>query len=450
MRKRTGYLMLRTPKGEWLGESEGKKKRGIWYACWTVAGKKFKKTTSKPDHRDAETELHRIMEPFVAGDELASLQNIAARIERRKAEIARFEDERNPPPAIGAVWAAYERAGNRKEISDGTLSNYGGYWKAFTRWLANAHSEVKTLQEVTFEVCEDYKEHLTALKVTGRTFNAHRAFLRSFFNVLADKAKLTENPWAKIAKRDEHSLSRRPLTVEELRRVCRSAEGELRVMLAFGLYLGARMGDAACMEWGNVDLVRRLIRYTPRKTARKNSEPLLIPIHPELLAILNETPAANRTGYVTPGMAKDYLEGRPYAVSLRIQRHFEKCGISTTGERTGAGVRRHVVAGFHSLRHSAVSLMREAGAAQSISQAIVGHTSAEVHQLYTHADEGALRRAVTSLPAVLGDALEPVALPPTDPLSLVKARVRELAERLTNKTAGEIRVALLKLTNSET
>ena len=54
--------------------------------------------------------------------------------------------------------------------------------------------------------------------------------------------------------------------------------------------------DAACMDWGNVDMERRLIRYTPRKTARKKPDPLLIPIHPELYAVLSETPPAKRRG----------------------------------------------------------------------------------------------------------------------------------------------------------
>lgn len=260
-------------------------------------------------------------------------------------------------------------------------------------------------------MCEKYKEHMAGLKVTGCTFNAHRAFLRSFFSVLTDKARLTENPWAKIAKRDEHSIGRRPLTVEELRLVCQSAKGELRIMLALGLYLGCRLGDAACMDWGNVDMARRLIRYTPRKTARKKPDALLIPIHPELFAVLNETTPGNRKGPVTPDMNERYQRHQG-VVSHLVHNHFEACGLTTTGERNGAGIRRYVSAGFHSLRHSAVSFLRQAGAAQSISQHIVGHFSPDVHALYTHTDEDSLRRAVAALPAVIGGNPAPVLPPP--------------------------------------
>lgn len=426
MRKRTGYLIRR-----------GK----VFYVTWKVSGKRFTLSTGKRDRRDAEREMHRIMEPFVAGNEVATLQNIAAKIEGRKAEIAQLEDERNPPLSVAHAWDAYDRAGNRREISPVTMRNYDCIWSTFTRWLATNFPDARLLRDVTFDICEQYKEHMIGLKVTGRTFNAHRAFLRSFFNVLADKARLTENPWAKIAKRDEHSIGRRPLTVEELRRVCQSAKGELRIMLAFGLYLGCRLGDAACMDWGNVDMERRLIRYTPRKTARKKPDPLLIPMHQELYAVLNETPPDSRKGPVTPDMAEQYQRHQGI-VSNQIQEHFEACGLTTTGERSGAGIRRSVVAGFHSLRHSAVSFLRQAGAAQSVSQEIVGHSSADVHALYTHTDEDALRRAVATLPAVIGNT---PALPPAKLIDA--APIRALANKLTGKNWQTVKKELWKLAN---
>jgi hypothetical protein len=87
-------------------------------------------------------------------------------------------------------------------------------------------------------------------------------------------------------------------------------------------------------------------------------------------------------------------------------------------------------------------MMREAGAAQSISQAIVGHNSAEVHQLYTHADEDAMRRAVGALPAVLGDVPAP-ALPPAPTVSA--AAVLTLAEGLTAETWEKTRAAMLAM-----
>ncbi|MGO8927358.1 MAG: tyrosine-type recombinase/integrase [Limisphaerales bacterium] len=52
--------------------------------------------------------------------------------------------------------------------------------------------------------------------------------------------------------------------------------------------------------------------------------------------------------------------------------------------------------GFHSLRHSFVSICREAGVPMSTVQASAGHSSPCMRQVCTHASEGAAARAVAS------------------------------------------------------
>ncbi len=183
------------------------------------------------------------------------------------------------------------------------------------------------------------------------------------------------------------------------------------------------------MEWGNVDLKKGFVRYTPRKTARRSGKTLTIPLHPVLIGILSETPPPARHGYIMPKTAKLYLEKGPYAVAAIVQRHFEKNDIVTT--REGKGVRKVVSAGFHSLRHSAVSLLREAGAPLSVTMAIVGHSSLAMHDTYTHAGENALRQAVSSLPSVLADTKTVKALPAAH--ALEPAELRALIESLNAK-----------------
>ena len=215
-------------------------------------------------------------------------------------------------------------------------------------------------------------------------------------------------------------------------------------MLALGLYLGARLGDAVMMEWGCVDLIKRQIRYTPKKTARRSGVILTVPMHPVLFNILIETPAANRKGLIHPKMAALYLSKGAYAVSNIIRDHFEKCGIQTS--RPGMGVYKVAVASFHSLRHSAVSLLREAGAPLSVTMAIVGHSTVAVHDTYSHAGEAALKQAVASLPAVIGD-LKPIAALPARKAMMIEAEpVRALAKTLSADTWQKVQKQLLKLT----
>jgi integrase len=433
------------------------KRGGTYYAVWYVGHKKFVKTTGEQDRKKAQVELNRIMRPFVIGDEATTLENIATTIAGRRAELVKLDDENNPPLTVDAAFGAYLASAGQADVSDGAARNYKSYWKHFTGWLKSAHPEAERVRDVTLGIAQEYADHLAASNLTPRTYNAYRAFLRAFWNATATKSKLvteyttpkgyvTRNPWAMLKKRPEASQGRRRLSLTELQNVCSLAQGELRTLLCLGLYLGARLGDCATLKWGAVDFQKRMVTYTPHKTAKKVPKPLNTHMHPELFAILSETPQAARTGYILPTTAHAYIEQGAAAVTKGIQAHFEACGIATTEERTGAGVRRVTVAGFHSLRHSSVSLIRDAGAAQSVSQAIAGHSGDEIHRLYTHADPEAIRRAVESLPPVL---TRTPALPPADPLTALKAAVRAAADRLGADTWGHVKTELEQLTGNE-
>ena len=126
------------------------------------------------------------------------------------------------------------------------------------------------------------------------------------FRVLKHKAKLKDNPWEEIQRKRVVSHSRRELTIEELRNICQSANGELRTLLALGVYSGLRLGDCATLRWAEVDLTRGMIRRIPNKTARRNPKPVIVPVHPILRELLSATSAGERGDYVLPGIVTLY------------------------------------------------------------------------------------------------------------------------------------------------
>lgn len=390
MRKRTGYLVRR-----------GK----VYYAVWTVSGKKFMRSTGKRDRREAETELRRIMEPFYAQDEVATLQNIATRIEGRKAEIANLEDERTPPLLLDKAWDAYLSAPGRPDSGPKTLRQYESHYDQFTEWLKEQHTNTILMRDVSQDVAESYTEHLTQRGLSANRFNKHVRFLELMFRVLKEKARLSLNPWEQIRRKRQIPQSRRELTIDELHRVCSSANGELRLLLAIGIYTGLRLGDCATLRWGEVDLKRGVIRRIPNKTASRNPEPIHIPIHASLRAMLNEFPEDKKGDYVLPKNAENYLRDVA-TVTNTVRRHFEANGIRVHKPGTGEGTKNRatVDVGFHSLRHTFVSMCREANAPLSVVEAIVGHSNPAMTRHYTHTSELAAASAVNSLPAVMGDA----------------------------------------------
>ena len=57
-------------------------------------------------------------------------------------------------------------------------------------------------------------------------------------------------------------------------------------------------------------------------------------------------------------------------------------------------------ASFHSLRHTAVSLLKDAGIPDAVVMALVGHESAAMSHRYTHVGKEALARAAASMPEI--------------------------------------------------
>ena len=425
MKTRTGYLLKR-----------GK----TFYACWAVAGKKFRQSTHTANRKQAKTELARIMRPFLVADEVRTLETVKARIEGAKTELAVYDEQRNPPLTIRQAWAAYLATPNRPDTGPRTLDQYEGKFKRFAAWMEREHPETKVLRNVTEEHAESYASDLAASEMTGATFNHHLGLLKLTWRVLRKKAKVERNPWADIAAKRIATAGRRELTIEELRAVCGSATGEMRSLFALGLYTGMRRGDCATLRWAEVDLVRGIIRRVPNKTARRNPKPVLVPVHPTLRAMLTEAHDDPQRGeYVLPTLAAMYRDHNS-VLGTTIQKHFVACGIRT--QKPGAGQRVSVEVGFHSLRHSFVSLCRAANAPLSVVESLVGHNSPAMTRHYTHTGEAAALDAVNGLPFVLGEA--PKVLPA--PARSVDAEtVRKLAEGMTPKTWRNLRAELLAL-----
>ena len=425
-----------------------------YHAAWKVSGKLFTKSTGETDKRKAKTRLAEIMRPFLVEDEARTLESVKARIEGAKAELASIDEARHPPLTLVQAWDAYLRAptatgkkrpeGHRPDSSKATLGQYEFQFAAFVRWV-ETRPGVKTMANVTTDCARDYAAHLERT-VGPATFNKHIALLELVWTVLAKPGRVTANPWRQVGRKLAVAQSRRELTVDELRRVCDAAEGELRTLLAIGLYSGLRLGDAATLRWEETDLVRGELRRIPNKTARRNPHPVIVPIHPMLAAMLAKIPEDDRKGFVLPGMAAAYNRRREIVARI-VQDHLKACGIQTVKPGTGGDTDKRAVieAGYHSLRHSFVSLCRASNVPLSVVESIVGHTSPAMTRHYTHTGVEAARAAVAALPSVLGDV--PAALPPADPADAIRERVKAIAEGMTALTWKSARAELLVLAN---
>lgn len=408
---------------------------GVYLARWMANGKRHSRSTGTHDLRKAEKKLEEFTASFRLESEQRTLETLTGRIEGVKAEIREWK-ERRPALRLVDAFEAYRASTARPDAGERTLSGYESYFNRFLEWMKeNRPEEVPTVEmpedgetdpdkgpkeyavevrAVTAADAEAYAAYVID-RLSAGTFNKHLTFLRCMWRVLMDgdegksddadkpeqlKAKILENPWLRIRKRKHTPHARRELTVEELGAVIGAATGEMRLLLALGIYTGLRLGDCALLEWGSVDLVRRIVSVVPRKTARRTGKRVTVPLHDTLAGMLSDVPERLRKGYVLPETAKDYRRDSAL-VANRIKSLFEKCGIKTghVDERTG---RAAVDVGFHSLRHTFVSLSANGGAPMAAVQSIVGHGSPAMTRHYYHENESALRRVVSALPNVAG------------------------------------------------
>ena len=400
----------RRPRGQ--GCLFQKKAGGIYYARWQSEGKVFIRSCQTTSRRDAEKLLSEFTAPFRLGSEAKTLETVAARLGGVQDQIAKIDDA-IPSTAIKHGWQTYLNQVNRPDTGESTLKMYELQYEAFARWMTERHPNVTELRQVTQTHADEYAGHLQK-KLSASTFNRHRNLLALVWKVLKKQARITINPWSEITRKRHTVQSRRELTVEELQRVIEASSGQMRLLLALGIYCGLRLGDAALLDWGNVDMMKGIISLVPAKTARRSGKRVTLPIHRTLFGLLAAIPASKRRGYVMPDIAARY-QSYDGALARDILKLFASVNIKTSANRLTAveiaeggavkkikGKTKRAVqeCGFHSLRHTFVSLCAAGGVPQSVVQSLVGHGSPAMTQHYTHINQETARNAVAMLPEI--------------------------------------------------
>ena len=396
-------------------------KRGnTWWVSIRRSGQKpLIQSTDKTDVDEARTERDRILMPYALKDDKDRAAVAYSRIVTLEEQIKNNEDSQ-PTISLTDGWTAYINQPNRPDTGETTLEMYQLQYEAFAKWIGSAHTDIKELRHVTVKHATEYSS-LLLKRLAHPTFNKHMNLLALVWRVLKVPGKITVNPWdaEHITRKKFISRSRRELTIDEINRIMNTAQGEMRILLALGLYCGLRLGDAACLQWSNVDMARRIISLIPMKTARKHKR-VTIPIHPTLYAMLDSIPSKTRTGSVLPAIEDRYRNNDD--LSKGITRLFLSCDIKTNANRLTKSERlalsdkggkdKHPAkrggkqvapeCGFHSLRHSFVSLCAAGRVPQSVVQSLVGHGSPAMTQHYTHIGLETAQNAIAMLPSLTG------------------------------------------------
>lgn len=377
-----------------------REKSGRWTVRVGINGRRLSRSARTTDRDKAERFLNRFLAPLGLGAERLPLAD---------------------------AWHHYEMSPNRRDIAKTTLDTKRSVWMAFARWVEKYHLEITELSQVTEQAVAEYLSGFRCHH-SASTYNNHVCVLREVFRLLADKAGLVDDPFAGVCLRADDSVSRRELTFDEVERlyIAASKQGrEWKLLVTIGIYTGLRLGDCCRLEWESVNLERRVIQLIPSKTKKHmHGRPVTIPIHPQLMSELQdvisrrdaeaqrEEPSGQpprlcdsaqdnlHAGFVNPLIAEMYIN-RNWAVDEGLRRIFKAANIISCVRVEGRS-RKSVVASFHSLRHTFVSISANAGVPLPVVQSIVGHCSTAMTRHYYHESENALRQAVEAIPAIGG------------------------------------------------
>jgi integrase len=286
------------------------------------------------------------------------------------------------------------------EAGESTHDRYKRIVEQFTGFLGEAKSnrDLSTLQASDIARFRDRE----AKERSRATASLSVKVLRICFGEAVRQGLLTMNPAVRVPiLKSRDKSARRAFTLPEIKRILKACgdDAEWRGLVLFGLYLGQRLGDLAKLTWRAVNFETSEVAFTTRKTGRRIVLPLLQPLSDYLSAL----PASdNPNAFIFPRAAS---AKRTASLSNQFREILSDAGLveprghkATKKGRSQA--REPSEISFHSLRHSAVTMLKASGISDFIAREIVGHESAAVSRHYTHLSTDDLRSAMQRLPDV--------------------------------------------------
>lgn len=281
------------------------------------------------------------------------------------------------------------------------VSSIAEHERAAKDFLAHLGSKAdKPIDAVTVKDVTAWRAKLSK-DLAGATVNKLLKLVRGAFTHAAKLGLVRENIFARVDYvKKTGSAERRALTLDELKKVLAVATGEWRGLILAGLYTGQRLQDVARLTWAQVDLQAQEITFTPSKTGKRRTIPLAAPL---LAWIMQQDAPDNPRASLFPTQATAPVTTLSHRFSslladagLQAPPSHRKRKNKTEGDKRREGGKLS----FHCLRHTATSLLKNAGASDVVAREVIGHDSETVSRVYTHIETKTLRKAVDALPDI--------------------------------------------------
>ena len=368
-----------------------------WIACYTDhTGKQRQKSTKETDRRRAQKIADKLESAY---------QQTLTEAQVRKLLSEAYEDIHGDRLLTASAEEFFSQWLEKKEVETAPVT-WHRYQSVIKRFLnAIGEKRDKDLVFITVNELTHYRDFL-ARELSISSANTHLRIIRAAFQDALRRGLIESNPAALvpvIKRKSGTANERRAFTLPELRKILEVANFEWQGIILTGIYTGQRLGDIARLTWNSVDVRREEIALTTGKTGRR----IIVPMAKPLLEYYLSLPAQdNLESPVFPGaFSITHKQGRTGSLSNQFYSILVSAGMapprSHNASRNGRdGKRKGNALSFHCLRHTATSLLKNAGVSEAVAMDIIGHDSRAISANYTHIEVAAKRKAVNALPDI--------------------------------------------------
>jgi integrase len=372
-----------------------KSKSPYWFASFKDSAGLWRNKSTRTTNK---THARKIAETFerVAARKLTA-QKTAEAIRELYHELSGQEAPRATVREFSNRWLKDK---GKQKLSPATLVAYQNTVAQFLGALGTrADQDIGHLQKndiVAFR-------NLLSDRLSAETTNKHLKITKMLLQAAKQDSFLLEDPSESVKTLEGTGARlRRAFTLEELHRLLSQADTEWQSLIKLAIYSGQRLGDLAALTWDDVNLNEGVIRLRTRKTKLKIEIPIVGPLREHLLLLRSRNGAA-RVLHPRAAAKMRAQKGRTNSLSNEFIELLIDTGLREGRTHQGTGKGRDAgrttsALSFHSLRHTAVSMLKHAGVPDAVVMELVGHESSAMSARYTHTGTEQLAQAIQKLP----------------------------------------------------
>lgn len=362
---------------------------GTYYAVWYNNGKNIVRTTGIKAKGAKEKKLAQSTADAMEAVEKKGVSVMSAmKAIRTAADISGLSESM---PSIAEYFKNFK--------AYGSPSNIKNTKRAFTVFVEFLGADsMRRLDTLNVSMCKDFIrsqfERVAYGTVERYKTSIHMALEQAVEECLLDRNPMNSASVPKLAPVGIKKKTKRlPFTSDELKTIFTTFPFPWREMAMVSFYTGGqRIGDIATLKWENVDFEKGYINMW-RKKQKSEAQIPMIPLLRDILLKLK----VDGEIYVFPYAAQMKARSSSY-LSTAFSNLLCLAGITAVEKEKTDGKRRVSQKCFHSLRHSAVSVIRsDPRFTADLSREVVGHASDAVERGYYTADDELKLQALQAL-----------------------------------------------------